>query len=81
MKCGIPVITNVAHEIVIDTSCGIIVEYDNVEQIKDTIIKLRDDPNLRKRLGDNGRKAFLEKYNWKVMENRLYNIYDTLLNK
>jgi glycosyltransferase involved in cell wall biosynthesis len=79
MKCGIPIITNVAHEIVNETGCGIIVEYDNVEQIKGTIIKLRDDPNLRKTLGENGRKAFLEKYNWKIMEKRLYDIYDNLL--
>jgi glycosyltransferase involved in cell wall biosynthesis len=79
MMCGIPLITNVAHEIVNETGCGIIVEYDNVEQIKGTIIKLRDDPNLRKTLGENGRKAFLEKYNWKIMEKRLYDIYDNLL--
>jgi glycosyltransferase involved in cell wall biosynthesis len=81
MMCGIPIITNVAPEIVSETGCGIIVEYDNAEQIKGTIIKLRDDPKLRKILGENGRKAFLEKYNWKIMEKRLYNIYDRLLNK
>lgn len=81
MMCGIPIITNVAHEIVNETGCGIIVEYDNKEQIKETIIKLRDDPILRKRLGENGRKAFLKKYNWHIMEQRLYKIYDTLLNK
>jgi len=79
MMCGIPIITNVCHEIVNETGCGIIVEYDNVEQLKDTIIKLRDDPNLRKRLGENGRKAYLEKYNWGIMEQKLYKIYDELL--
>ena len=79
MMCGIPIITNVAHEIVNETGCGIIVEYDNVKQIKDTILKLRDDPNLRKRVGENGRKAFLEKYNWDIMEQRLYKIYEDLI--
>ena len=79
MMCGVPIITNVANEIVNETGCGIIVEYDNVEQIKGTIIKLRDDPTLRKRLGENGRKAFLEKYNWGIMEQKLYKIYDELL--
>ena len=81
MMCGIPLITNVAHDIVSETNCGIIVEYDNVEQIKQAIITLRDNPELRSKLGANGRKAFLEKYNWEIMEKRLYEIYDSLLNK
>jgi glycosyltransferase involved in cell wall biosynthesis len=81
MMCGVPVITNVAQEIVNETECGIIVEYDNMEQIREAIITLRDNPELRKRLGANGRKAFLEKYNWNLMEQRLYNVYDSLLNR
>jgi glycosyltransferase involved in cell wall biosynthesis len=36
---------------------------------------------LRKRLGNNGRKAFLEKYNWNAMEQKLYQIYEDLLGK
>jgi glycosyltransferase involved in cell wall biosynthesis len=81
MMCRIPIITNVAHEIVNETGCGIIVAYDNKEQIKEAIITLRDNPELRKSLGANSRNAFLEKYNWKIMEQRLYKIYDDLLNK
>jgi glycosyltransferase involved in cell wall biosynthesis len=81
MMCGIPIITNVAHEIVNETGCGIIVAYDNKEQIKEAIITLRDNPELRKSLGANSRKAFLEKYNWTIMEEKLYKIYDDLLNK
>jgi len=79
MMFGVPVITNVAQEIVNETDCGIIVDYDNTEQIKEAIITLRDKPELRKRLGDNGRKAFLGKYNWDLMEKKLYNIYENLL--
>jgi glycosyltransferase involved in cell wall biosynthesis len=79
MMCGLPIITNIAHEIVKDTGCGIIVEYNNAEQIKKAIITLRDNPELCKKLGDNGRKAFLEKYNWTIMEEKLYKIYEDLL--
>jgi len=79
MMCGIPIITNVAHEIVNETGCGIIVEYDKIDQIRDAIITLRDNPVLCKKLGDNGRKAFLEKYNWNIMEERLLNIYESLI--
>ena len=78
MMCGLPVITNIAHEIINETECGILVEYDNVKQIKQAIIALRDNPELRTRLGNNGRRAFLEKYNWMAMEDRLFKIYDTL---
>jgi glycosyltransferase involved in cell wall biosynthesis len=81
MMFGKPVISNVAQELIKELDCGIVVEYHNVDQIRETIIKLRDNPELRKRLGDNGRKAFLEKYNWKIMEQRLYEIYDDLLSK
>ncbi len=80
MMFGIPIITNVAKEIVNETDCGVIVDYDDIEQIKEAIILLRDNPELRKRLGTNGRKAFLEKYNWNVMEQKLYRVYDNLLN-
>ena len=79
MMCGIPIITNIARDIVNETGCGIIVEYDNIKQIKESIMTLRDNPDLCKKLGDNGRKAFLEKYNWKVMEQKLYKICDNLL--
>jgi glycosyltransferase involved in cell wall biosynthesis len=79
MMCGLPVITNIAHEIVNDTKCGIIVEYGNEKQIEEAILNLKENPALRKRLGDNGRRAFLEKYNWTNMEEKLYKIYEELL--
>jgi glycosyltransferase involved in cell wall biosynthesis len=79
MMCGKPVISNVAQEIIKEVNCGIVVDYDNVEQIKEAIVTLRDNPELCKRLGDNGRKAFLEKYNWSIMEQRLYKVYENLI--
>lgn len=79
MMCSTPIITNVAHEIVNETRCGIIVGYNNPRQIKEAIVTLQDNPELRKKLGENGRKAFLQKYNWSVMEQTLYTLYDNLL--
>jgi len=81
MMCGIPIISNVAQELIKEVDCGVVVEYGNVDQIRQTIIKLKDNPELRKRLGDNGRKAFLEKYNWNRMEQKLYQVYEDLLGK
>jgi glycosyltransferase involved in cell wall biosynthesis len=79
MMCSTPVVTNVAREIIDESKCGLVVEYGDVNQIKETIITLRDNPQLCKALGNNGRKAFLEKYNWKTMERRLHTIYQNLI--
>jgi glycosyltransferase involved in cell wall biosynthesis len=78
MMCGIPLITNMEGDLVEEIDCGITVEY-NIDQVKNAIIKLRDDLELRTRLGNNGRKAFVEKYNWDNMEKKLYEIYSNLL--
>jgi len=79
MMCGVPIITNVATEIIKEAQCGIIVEYDDVKQLSQAILALRDNVERRKRLGDNGREAFLQKYNWTVMEKKLYKVYEQLL--
>jgi glycosyltransferase involved in cell wall biosynthesis len=80
MMCGLPIITNISHELVNDTKCGLIVEYENVEQLKQAIITLQGNPELRRLLGTNGRKAFLEKYNWTKMEEKLLRTYEALFN-
>ena len=64
MMGGIPIITNLSPQFVKEIGFGIIVEYGNIDEITTAIKRLRDDPELRKRLGNNGRKAFLQKYNW-----------------
>jgi len=79
MMIGLPVITNVASEIVNKANNGFVVEYNDVDQIKKVILTLRDNLDLRTQLGKNGRTAFLQKYNWAQMEQELYNFYDNLL--
>ena len=79
MMCGVPIITNIATEIVNETQCGIIVDYDNNDEMKKGIVELRDNPELKKRLGENGRQAFLRKYNWTAMEKKLYGIYEQVI--
>ena len=81
MMCGIPIITNISSEVVNEVGSGIIVQYENVHQIKEAIVTLRDNPSLRQSLGLNGRKAFLAKYNWQMMEQELFKIYEDLQNK
>lgn len=79
MMCSIPIITNVSPELVKKLDFGIMVDYDNIAEIREAIILLRDNADLRENLGSNGRKAFLEKYNWTKMEERLFQIYEDLV--
>jgi glycosyltransferase involved in cell wall biosynthesis len=79
MMLRLPIITNIRSDLVDEIGFGIIVEYGNVEQIRTAIITLKNNPDLRKRLGDNGRKAFVEKYNWSIMEQKLYNAYKRMV--
>lgn len=80
MMCKLPIITNVSSEIVNDeVGCGIIVDYDDVNAIRAAIIRLKDNLDFRTELGNNGRKAFQQKYNWRNMEKKLYGVYEELL--
>jgi glycosyltransferase involved in cell wall biosynthesis len=79
MMCGVPLITNVASEVINEVESGILVKYNDVEQIREAIVKLRDDSELRRRLGLNARKAFLERYSWSKMEQELFKVCDSLL--
>lgn len=78
MMCGKPIITNSntsASELVKLNNCGFVLDYGDVSAIKKTLIKLRDDPNLCKNLGKNGRVSYERKYNYDIMENRLLKAY------
>ena len=79
MMCGIPVITNLSPEFVRKIGFGIVVDYDDVQGIRKAMVTLRDNLELRITLGDNGRRAFLEKYNWKETEKELYSLYGNVL--
>jgi glycosyltransferase involved in cell wall biosynthesis len=64
----------VAHEV----SCGLIVDYNDINHINNAIVTLRDKPDPRRELGDNGRRAFLQKFNWHIIEKELLKVYETL---
>jgi glycosyltransferase involved in cell wall biosynthesis len=81
MMCGVPLITNVSPEFVNSIGFGVIVQYDNIKEIKDAIMKLRDNRDLRRNLGLNGRNAFLEKYNWMKMEEEIFKVYSSLMGR
>ena len=78
MMLGVPVITNVCNEIVNEVGCGLVVEYDS-SSIKAAILRLKNNPSLRRRMGVRGRMAFEKIYNWSLMEKKLIRLYSRLL--
>ncbi|MHA1908484.1 MAG: glycosyltransferase [Candidatus Thorarchaeota archaeon] len=77
MMLGVPLISNVNTHLVSSTLSGIIAEYD-VSSVKDAILLLKNSPELCKKIRENGRRTYEEKYNWREMETRLLDLYTTL---
>lgn len=71
MESGLPIICS-DYELwkdVVDTyNCGICVEPGNVDQISNAINFLLENPETAYQMGQNGRKAVLDKYNWQSQE-------------
>ena len=81
MMCGKPILVNrgtSTADKVRKENCGLMVDANDIEEIKDAIIKLRDNPELCEELGTNGRKAYEERYSWEIMERRLITVYQEL---
>ncbi len=84
MMCGKPIIVSDGtsmDDIVRNENCGLVVPYGDVQAIRETIVKLKNDSDLRQRLGANGRRAYEEKYDWQIMEQRLLTLYRQISDK
>ena len=81
MMCEKPILVNggtTMSEIVKKWNCGLVVPYGDVEEIRESVLKIKNDPSLKTELGKNGRKAYEKRYNWKIMEKRLLELYEGL---
>ena len=81
---GLPVVCtdfDLWKDIIEKEHCGICVNPYNVEEVKQAIVKLIDNPELAKEMGQNGQRAVIEKYNWKTEEAKLLNLYAKTLKK
>jgi glycosyltransferase involved in cell wall biosynthesis len=84
MMCSTPIIANKGTSTakkIYEENCGLVVDADNIEEIKEAIIKLRDNPELCEERGANARKAYEERYSWAIMEQRLVDLYRELTGK
>jgi glycosyltransferase involved in cell wall biosynthesis len=80
MVCGRPIICTRGTYPGVFTEkekCGLVTSYTK-EDLKNAIIKLRDNPKLREELGRNALKAAIREYNWDKQEEKLLEIYEDL---
>ncbi len=81
MAAGLPIIASnfpLWKSIIEDNNCGLCVDPLNVEQIAEAITFMLTNPEKAIEMGKNGRKAFLEKYNWEAEKPKLINLYKEL---
>jgi glycosyltransferase involved in cell wall biosynthesis len=81
MSAGIPVIASdfpLWREIIASNDCGLLVDPLNPIIIAQAIDFLVTHPQEAERMGRNGRKAVLERYNWPNEERKLLDFYDRI---
>jgi glycosyltransferase involved in cell wall biosynthesis len=81
LACEKPVVASNFQEIskvVKEADCGILVDPTNVDEIANAILYLLEHPEEAKRMGENGRRAVEERYNWDKMEEKLLKLYEGL---
>jgi len=82
MMVGTPILVNKGTSTatkVTEEDCGIVVDSNDINEIKCAIIKLRDSPKLCENLGKNALNAHEKRYSWKIMEQRLVTLYQDLI--
>jgi glycosyltransferase involved in cell wall biosynthesis len=82
MLVGLPVIASnfpLYKEVVDENNCGLIVDPTKPEEIAAAIEYLIEHPEEARKMGKNGRKAVLEKYNWEKESKKLLAIYERVL--
>ena len=82
MQAGIPIIASnfpTWVELIENNNCGICVNPNDSEKIKEAITYLINNSDKRKIMGMNGKKIVWEKYNWEIEGKKLVNLYKNIL--
>jgi glycosyltransferase involved in cell wall biosynthesis len=82
MSAGVPVIASdfpLWREIIESNQCGLLVDPLKPAKIAEAIDYLVTHPDEARRMGKNGRKAVVERYNWQNEEQKLVAFYDQIL--
>lgn len=82
MNAGLPVIASdfpLWRRILNDAGCGVCVDPLNPRAIADAIDWIASHPEDARRMGENGRRAVQERYNWGAEEKKLIALYESLV--
>lgn len=81
MAAGIPVIASnfpLWKQIIESNQCGLCIDPLNPQAIAEAIDYLVTHPEEAKQMGENGKRAVNERYNWSIEEQKLLSVYRTL---
>ncbi|MFW6041039.1 MAG: glycosyltransferase family 4 protein [Thermoplasmatota archaeon] len=82
MMCETPCIgTKVGGipEVINNGKTGLLIQYDDIKALSDTINQLLDNAKLRRKMGKMGRKRVLQKFTWKKVAISVSEVYDEIL--
>jgi glycosyltransferase involved in cell wall biosynthesis len=82
MSAGIPVIASnfpLWEKIIYKEKCGLCCDPLKPEQIAQAIHWIFDHPDEAQKMGERGRQAVMQKYNWELESERLLAVYNELL--
>jgi len=84
MAAKVPVIASdfpLWRGIIDQVKCGICVNPESPDEIRQAIDYILQNPQEAKAMGENGKAAVQSLYNWKAQEKALYTLYEHLLSK
>lgn len=84
MAMGLPVVLHASpfnRKLVETYHCGICVDPANLQEVADGIRYLLDHPKEAQQMGENGRRAVKERFNWEIEEQKLLELYRQILSE
>lgn len=82
MAAGLPIVASdfpLWRRFITEAQCGVLVDPLNPKSIAEGIKEIIDNPDMARKMGESGRKAVLEKFNWEFQEKILVDFYNKLL--
>ena len=84
MFCGLPILAedfSELREIVTSSNCGVLVESSSPESIAEGALKILEDPEKMRLMGQNARKAVMEKYNLYIEIQDMLRMYEEIIHE
>jgi glycosyltransferase involved in cell wall biosynthesis len=60
---------------------GLLVRYEDKDELAHAVIRLLENPQMRRELGERGRQKTLRRYTWDIVSDRFREVYVQLMRK